>query len=160
MIGRFITALALALSALTLAWAQSPDPLKSPECKAALDELEHVLGEKTQGSARAQRVGAARRHATNTCLGGGDDKRVRSGAPNPAQAVRPPVIGAPPAVSPAPPAAKLPALPLAIPRPTVITTCDPAGCWDSEGRRLDNMGPLLMGPRGPCTVQGGLATCP
>ncbi len=65
-----------------------------------------------------------------------------------------------PAAAPTLPPVALPAPPLAIPRPTVITTCDPAGCWDSDGRRLNNMGPLLMGPRGPCTLQGGVANCP
>jgi hypothetical protein len=49
---------------------------------------------------------------------------------------------------------------LAIPRPTVITTCDPGGCWDSAGHRLNNLGPMLVGPRGPCTLQGGIANCP
>jgi hypothetical protein len=155
---RFIAAVALAITPFTLLWAQSADPLKSTECKAALGELEAVLGEKTQGPVRAQRVAAARRQAALACLGRGGESGVRSGAPNPPQTVPPPAIAAAPPVPPRP--ANAPAPPLAIPRPTVITTCDPAGCWDSEGRRLDNLGPLLMGPRGPCTAQGGLANCP
>lgn len=154
MIRRCLAA-ALVPLAMAAAWAQGPDPLKSVECKVALDDLERVLRETTQGPHRAQRVAAARRHAAGACLGHGDDARVRSGAPQPPQVVRPPAAATTP---PSPPAAPLP--PLAIPRPTVITTCDPAGCWDSEGRRLNNMGPLLVGPRGPCTVQGGVATCP
>lgn len=154
MVRSFLAATALALVAVLPAWSQ--DPLKSPECKAALDELERVLDEKTQGRERAHRVASARRHATVACLGRAGNAATRSGAPYPPQAVAPPVIAGPAAVrAPAPPPP-----PLAIPRPTVITTCDPAGCWDSEGRRLDNFGPLLVGPRGPCTVQGGLAACP
>jgi len=159
MIRCFIAAAVLAPVATAAAWAQGLDPLKSVECRVALDGLEGVLAEKTQGAARAQRVAAARRHAADACLGRSDDNRVRSGAPQPAQVVRPPVTAATPPAPSLPPAATPPP-PLAIPRPAVITTCDPAGCWDSEGRRLNNMGPLLVGPRGPCTVQGAVATCP
>lgn len=149
----FIAAIALALLALPPAQAQ--DPLKSAECKSALDGLERVLDDKTEGRERALRVAAARRSAMVACLGRADGAATRSGAPYPPQAVAPPVIaGAPPLrVTP-------PAPPLAIARPTVITTCDPAGCWDSEGRRLNHFGPLLLGPRGLCTVQGGVANCP
>ncbi|MDP3759445.1 MAG: hypothetical protein Q8R01_02870 [Ramlibacter sp.] len=157
---RLVIAALVPTIAMAVAWAQGPDPLKSVECKVALDALEGVVAEKTQGPVRAQRVGTARRHAADACLGRSDDNRVRSGAPQPAQAVRPPVTTATPSAPSLPSASPPPPPPLAIPRPTVITTCDPAGCWDSEGRRLNNMGPLLMGPRGPCTVQGGVATCP
>lgn len=153
MVRSLIAATALVLFVLTPAWSQ--DPLKSPECKSALVELERLLDEKPQGRERAQRVAAARRHAMAACLGRADAAATRSGAPYPPQAVAPPNIAGAPAVRTIPPAP-----PLAIPRPTVITTCDPAGCWDSEGRRLNNIGPLLVGPRGPCTVQGGLASCP
>ncbi|MDF2465162.1 MAG: hypothetical protein K0Q43_3397 [Ramlibacter sp.] len=156
---RLITALALFVCTANGVWAQGGDPLKSPECKAALDELERRVEEKTEGAARAQRVASARRFAATACLGRSEGNARRSGAPDPPQVVRPPVITALP---PAPPLPGMvaPPPPVPIPRPTVITTCDPAGCWDSEGRRLNNMGPLLMGPRGPCTVQGGLASCP
>ncbi|MES3003980.1 MAG: hypothetical protein V4787_25035 [Pseudomonadota bacterium] len=58
------------------------------------------------------------------------------------------------------PAISPPSPPLAIPRPATISSCDPAGCWDSEGRRLNNQGPLLLGPRGPCLQQGGVVSCP
>jgi hypothetical protein len=161
MTARFIAVIALFLMASSAVWAQTQggDPLKSPECKAALDELERRLDEKTEGAARAQRVASARRLAAVACLGRSEGTAARSGAPDPAQAVRPPIITAAPPV-PSQPAGAAPVPPLPIPRPIVITTCDPAGCWDSEGRRLNNMGPLLMGPRGPCTVQGGLANCP
>jgi len=150
---RFIVTAVLALCAFTPAWSQ--DPLKSGECKAALHELDRVTDEKNQGRWPAQRVTAARRAAMAACLGNTSGAAIRSGAPYPPQAVAPPAIpGAPaPRLSPPEP-------PVVIPRPTVITTCDPAGCWDSQGRRLDNIGPLLVGPRGPCTVQGGLAHCP
>jgi hypothetical protein len=51
--------------------------------------------------------------------------------------------------------------PVAVPRAAaVITTCDPGGCWDSEGRRLNHLGPMLVGPRGLCNLQAGIANCP
>jgi hypothetical protein len=159
MCARLIIGLALVALASNIVHAQGVDPLKSPECKAALDALEQRVQEKTEGAARALRVASARRFAADACLGRSEGNPVRSGAPDPPYVVRPPTITAAPP-SPSPPAAAAPSPSLSIPRPIVITTCDPAGCWDSEGRRLNNMGPLLMGPRGPCSVQGGLASCP
>lgn len=69
--------------------------------------------------------------------------------------VPPPVIDGPPAI-----VAEPPRQPLVIPRPTAVTTCDPGGCWDSQGRRLNQVGPVLMGPHGACTMQAGAAQCP
>lgn len=158
MLSRFIAALVLAASMAPVLRAQEGDPLKSDACKAALGVLEQVAAEPAS-KAKAARVAAARKDAAAACLGRSDDRRARSGAPDPVQAVPPPVVAAPARPTAAPDAA-LPTPALQIPRPIVITTCDPAGCWDSEGRRLNSMGPLLMGPRGPCTLQGGLANCP
>jgi len=42
----------------------------------------------------------------------------------------------------------------------VVTACDAGGCWDSEGRRLERAGPLLLGPQGACTLQGALLNRP
>lgn len=81
----------------------------------------------------------------------------RSGAPYPPISVPPPVISVPrpqPAPSTAPPQPQL-----VIPRPAAITACDPGGCWDSDGRRLNQVGPILMGPQGPCSTQGGVVSC-
>ncbi len=44
--------------------------------------------------------------------------------------------------------------------PLVITSCDPTGCWASDGSRLNRMGQNLLGPRGLCSVQGNLLQCP
>ena len=76
-----------------------------------------------------------------------------------------PVIQVPPVTSPAvalpqvPSPAALPP-PVAVPRAAVITQCDPTGCWDSNGQRLNRVGPGLAGPGGSCTVQGNAALCP
>jgi hypothetical protein len=140
--------------------AHARDPMASPECSAARAELEQAENDGTAGRARpGDRVTLAREKAASACLGGTDGQRERSGAPDPAQRVPPPVIGG---VAPVPPALRgaAPQAPLEIPRHATITTCDPAGCWDSEGRRLNQTGPLLMGPRGVCIVQGGIVTCP
>jgi hypothetical protein len=65
---------------------------------------------------------------------------------------------APPSVSAAAPALA-PVLPV---QPTLvtITTCDPGGCWASDGSRLQRFGPNLVGPRGVCTVQASQLHCP
>jgi hypothetical protein len=142
-----------------LLYAQDRDPLASPECRAARAELEQALNDPADSRSRpGDRLARARENAAAACLGGTDGERERSGAPQPVQVVPPPLAtqARPPSLpEPAPPSA-----PLAIPRPTAITSCDPAGCWDSEGRRLNNMGPLLMGPHGLCSVQGGMVSCP
>ncbi|MEO5671429.1 MAG: hypothetical protein ABIR26_12110 [Ramlibacter sp.] len=84
---------------------------------------------------------------------------ARSATVQPPIVVPPPVIDVPPRPAALPPVA-MPLPPISVTRPTVITTCDTAGCWDSDGRRLNSHGPQLIGPRGPCFVQGALVNCP
>ena len=154
-----VIALLIAASAV-LAHAQSSDPLDSPECRSARDELEAALDDPGMGRAeRAQRLAIARKNVLGICLGPASAQPQRSGAPERVIAVPAPIISAPPA-HPVAPAATAPLPPLAVPRPAVITTCDSAGCWDSEGRRLNHLGPMLVGPRGLCNLQGGIANCP
>ena len=106
------------------------------------------------------RLEQARRRTAQACLGTEGAQGQRSGAAQPPQAV-PPAMGFPrQPVQPPVIAAPAPPPPLPVPRPTAITTCDPAGCWDSEGRRLNQMGPLLVGPGGVCTGAGGIVNCP
>ena len=154
---RIIAALLLAtVPALTRAQA---NPLASPECLAARAELEQALNDAdSQRGASAERLTRARTQAAAACLGHGYGTRERFGAPELPRVVTPPLIADPgaralPKLESAPP-------PLAIPRPTVITTCDASGCWDSEGRRLNNAGAVLMGPRGLCSGTGTTVNCP
>jgi hypothetical protein len=155
-----LIALLIALGAALPANAHAADELSSPQCRAARDELEATLDDPGIGRAeRAQRLAVARKKALTICLGPASAQPQRSGAPQPAIAVPAPVISAPP-LYPAARAAAPPLPAVVAPRPAIITTCDPAGCWDSEGRRLNNLGPMLMGPRGLCTLQGGIANCP
>jgi hypothetical protein len=62
---------------------------------------------------------------------------------------------------PLPPVPAAPAPPPQGSRPAAVTTCDPGGCWDSDGRRLNSVGPQLIAPRGrACNVQAGVVLCP
>jgi hypothetical protein len=158
------------------AGAAPRDPLRTADCERALQ----ALLAREQQAASAPRAGtgspmpplasdaryqALRRSAAKSCLGGTD-------AP-PARLAQPPVSVAPVIVAPsiAPPAAShvmplvAPVLPPTPPprradAPAVVTSCDPAGCWASDGSRLNRMGPNLVGPRGLCTQQGVLLQCP
>jgi hypothetical protein len=133
--------------------------MMSAECGEARAELQRALDSSDIGRSRpTERVASARKQAETACLGHSESVRERSGAPEPAQVVRPTQImsnraPAPPKIEGAPP-------PLAIPRPSIITTCDASGCWDSEGRRLNNAGPTLMGPHGLCSGSGNIVNCP
>ena len=144
--------------------ASSGDPLDTGACRAARAELDEALA--AAGARPDARLERARRTARNVCLGRASANPQRSGAPDPPAVVPPPppppALAAPrPAPQPPPlPATVPPPVPLPVPRPTTITTCDPGGCWDSQGRRLNQAGPLLLGPNGLCTVQGGQVTCP
>jgi hypothetical protein len=106
-----------------------------------------------------ERLSHVRKNAITACLGSASQGAERSGAPDPPITVAPTRIGAHTAPLPTP-SLTPPAPPLTIPRPAAITTCDPGGCWDSEGRRLNIMGPLLVGPGGTCNVHPNVVTCP
>lgn len=153
------TALLLALASFE-ARAQAVDPLRSPECGAARQLLESAIDDAAARRAGApERLARVRKQAIEACLGRENGDAVRTGAPDPPIVVAPPVI-----VSPGPPA-PLPAPapsaePLAIQRPATLTVCDASGCWDSQGRRLNQHGPVFVGPQGLCTVQAGAVQCP
>jgi hypothetical protein len=149
------------------------DPLRTPQCRQALESLQaQEAAAAAAAAARASavdgrrartpdaRLEASRRDAAAACL------RSREDPPPERQPwVQPPI-----AVRPAPTVRPGPTLPLprAAPppvarpgeRPRFITTCDAIGCWADDGSRLDRVGPNLRGPRGPCTLQGTLLTCP
>jgi hypothetical protein len=124
----------VALLAVPAALAQgNPDRMQTPQCATA------------------------REQASLDCFG------LKPSPPTEGRFVPPPVavtpIPAPP--SPAvPPVAAIPQPPLAIPRPPVVTACDASGCWDSNGTRYNQQGPVLLGPKGVCTLQAGALNCP
>jgi hypothetical protein len=147
-------------AAALCAQGQSVDPLRSGECAAARDVLEHALDDASAKRPGARgRLAAARKDAVAACLGRESGNPMRSGAPEPPIVVPAPVIEAAPVAMQAPALAPPPAPPV-IQRPAVVTACDAAGCWDSEGRRLNKLGAMLVGPRGTCRLMAGVVQCP
>lgn len=169
-----LIALAAAFSATTMA-APSTDRLHSAGCVSAMSALRDV-GVAMAGSTESSKgVSAAdsralaklaelKRVAARTCLGGDG-----TAPPVPQQIGQKPISVAPVspvAVTPNPSGLGLPEH--TSPRPTTasvapltsITSCDPVGCWASDGTRLQKVGPNLLGPKGFCTVQGYALNCP
>lgn len=64
-----------------------------------------------------------------------------------------------PRVAPAAPPRVAPA-PIRPPPLVTLTACDPLGCWTSDGQRLPQHGPHLLGPRGLCVPHGPFLACP
>ena len=141
----------LCVVALVPLQAIAADPLKSEACGERLAALQSAR-QQEPGSARVE---ALRQQATRACLGGGGEARRPSPTAQAPVAVPPPTITAEPA-QPVPP--RPPAPP--IEQPPVVTSCDPGGCWDSTGTRLNRAGPQLIGPRGACTTVGATVYCP
>jgi hypothetical protein len=146
--------IAFLLLGLCAAPAWAADPLKSDACGASLAALQAARND----PARAAQLDALRGQATRDCLGGTGEARRPSPVAQPPIAVRPPTLEPP--ASPRPPVPAPPAPPVTIDRPAVITNCDAGGCWDSEGRRLNRAGPVLLGPGGPCVTSGQSVQCP
>ena len=131
------------------------DLMRTPECLSARKQLDQVLD---KGGPR-DRLDEVRQQAAQRCLG-------LKAAPLPEHrflptpvSVEPIRLRSEPSLSVASPAA--PATPpVAIQRPPVLTICDAAGCWDAAGARYSQQGPVLLGPNGICTQQGGSMNCP
>jgi hypothetical protein len=140
--------------------AAPADPLRTPECAAARAALDASMDEPLQARRdHPERLARARKQVLDSCLGRMSGSPERSGAPDPPIAVPAPLIEVPRTAQARPPAPV--AQPeIVIPRAAAITACDPAGCWDSNGRRMNNMGPVLVGPRGVCIPQAGQVNCP
>lgn len=142
----------LSLALPLLAAAQQGDPLKSQACSQALAQLEAARAAGTATS-------AVRQEAAKVCLGQAQPAAPRSNRwAQPPVSVPPPVIEPPPRAAAAAPPKPLPP-PVHIDRPAVISTCDANGCWTTDGRRLPQLGPNLIGPHGPCAIAGAFATC-
>jgi hypothetical protein len=140
-----VTALAFACVA-----ALAQDPLKSAPCEQAIAALQAA-----RTGADEAAVELARQRASQVCLGGS------GAATRPSPVARAPItVPAPVNVVPEIPAVQPPVPPVRVERPSVITHCDPGGCWDSNGTRLNRAGPVLIGPSGACTATGGFVHCP
>ncbi len=148
------------------ALAQRTDPLHSAECRQALADLQvqesagkaiQPVPDASNAAASAAGLGAARRLVLHRCLGS------RLDAPPPQAALRrvqPPTVVPPVSAGGGMPAPLRPPMvppagaPPAAVAPPSIVSCDPAGCWASDGSRLTRVGPQLLGPRGLCSPQG------
>ena len=152
---------AIVLAALACAAAQAQqsvaDLMKTPECLEARTDLEAALSP----GGPLHRLAAAREQAGLKCLGQRPPPLPEGRFVPPPEPVAPirlrpaQALAVPPTTTPA-----VPLPPVANPRPPVITSCDAAGCWDSDGRRYHQQGPALLGPSGVCTLQAGLLNCP
>lgn len=153
---RLVLAAALALLAVQ-AQAAPPakDPMKSGACARDLSALQ-AAREPGSDTTPDQRE-ALRRAATRSCLGGDGEAHRPSPTAQAPLAVPAPMVALPRSTPPSLPAVPAPALPE---RPAVITSCDHAGCWDSNGTRLNRTGPLLIGPTGACVRTGLQVHCP
>ena len=150
---RLVPALLVAL-ALDAGAQTAGDPLKSDACGRALSALQAA---RAPGSGRQPaEEEALRRDATQTCLGGSGDAHRPSPTAQAPLVVPPPTVALPRST---PPREVTPPAP-AIEHPPVITACDAGGCWDSDGRRLNRAGPVLIGPGGACVTAGVQVHCP
>jgi hypothetical protein len=171
----------VSLSPVALA-ARSADPLQAPACQEALAALQaqeaaaraarfaRPPADRARERDAIARLQAARKKAARACLRG-------SGEPPPPSTVAPPPVAVPPVTPAAAP--RLPGPSASAPRPPIlaepgaadevaprprpppiVTSCDAAGCWTSDGAWLPRAGPTLVGPRGQCAVQGVLLHCP
>ncbi|MEW6707821.1 MAG: hypothetical protein AB1430_23500 [Pseudomonadota bacterium] len=153
----FPLVLLLACHGAASAAAPGGGPAACRDALAALHQREEqMLKGDTPREAGRQALRTARLQAARACLGGEGE------APPPAQTAVPPVQVKP--IAPLPPAsgrAVSPApRPAAPTRPMLtITSCDPGGCWASDGTRLNRMGSVLVGPRGTCTAVGAVLDC-
>jgi hypothetical protein len=150
--------------------AQRSDPMRSPECAAAmktLDAAEQAAGGQRLDAEGTRRLRALQRQAAKACLG-----EERTSPPRTGARLQAPIsvngVGAGVGVGAAPLRLPAPAsVPVPIPAPAVdaarpwITSCDATGCWGSDGFRYQRQGEtLLIGPRGVCTMQGQSLYCP
>ncbi len=148
------------------------DRMNSERCQSAQRELESATsamdadrkadrGAESTAKLKIE-LERSRGVVASRCFDQPADSAMPGRAPPP-PAMTPPVIEKPhpdlPPKAPPEPRAQLAPPPLQIARPTTLTTCDPGGCWDSNGNRLNGQGPVLIGPSGTCVAQGGVVNC-
>lgn len=162
--------LVLALASLCTA-AQAEELPRSAACRTAVQALEDAEeaiaasasspsatpADKQHQQSVAARLQPLRKRVADACLGG----LTTSPPPSQHTWVVPEAPVRPSVAMPRPPQPAT--APVTVPRfemPAAVTHCTAAVCFTSDGSTLTRVGPGLVGPRGPCTVQGGLVRCP
>jgi hypothetical protein len=163
-VNRAASAFLLMGLAVSAACAADADP-QSNDCRRALDSLQAREAElaadsapKTPTDARWQTL---RGQAARACLGRENAASAPSG-----RLAQPPVAVPPVIVPPAPAETaqrRSPApLPAPVPGyrpPVTVMSCDPLGCWTSDGARLPHTGRNPLDARVRCSVQGRVVVC-
>lgn len=170
-----LIALSAAFAANAIA-APSTDSLHSAECASALHALQDVEDAMLASTKSSQGNGAAdrpvlsklaklKRDAARTCLGGdGSVSRPHQHLGQTPLSVTP--VTATPLLPLPLPSPRLPARtpsplqPVLVPPLKSVVSCDAVGCWINDGTRLQKLGPGLLGPKGFCSVQGSVLSCP
>ncbi|RYX89878.1 MAG: hypothetical protein EOO28_31335 [Comamonadaceae bacterium] len=142
--------------------AAVPDLMSTPECRQARTRFDAAFDQvKDRRPPTSPELDEARKSAAVACFGKAAAAAAHAGTRSPQPAV---VVPQAAAASTPLPRVPLPSpgrqAPVEIGRPNHITTCDPNGCWGTDGSRLNRLGPELAGPRGICSVQGGVVACP
>jgi hypothetical protein len=154
-LGRAILCAALGYAAVSA--AQPGDPLQTPACLAAQQQLK--VQEELTARERSHRpaLDAARRQVGVICLRAPDaPPRVVRAPAAPVDAGTSTPITIRRSTN---PTVVVPAVPRA-PPPLSVTSCDALGCWANDGTRLQRAGPGLLGPRGYCSTAGAALSCP
>jgi hypothetical protein len=154
--------------AMPAALGADADP-QSNACQRALAALQTREAE-LAAAARADtpariptdaRWQALRGQAARDCLG-----RDSAASAPPGRLAQPPVVVPPVVVPPAPAetAQRRSPPPLAAPSPSykppvTVMSCDPLGCWTSDGARLPHTGRNPLDARVRCSVQGRMVVC-
>lgn len=140
--------------------AQRAADMLSPACQRARATLEAALEASAKDRTQNAALDTARRAAAEACLGRADTSAPTVRGMPQGTVAAPPVRAYAPAALGAPSAGTVPPPPVEVLRPSVINSCDATGCWDNQGWRLQQVGPMLSGPRGACSVQGSFVSCP
>jgi hypothetical protein len=167
-VNRAASAFLLLVLAGSAACAADADP-QSNDCRRALESLQARETElaaaaganaapKTPTDARWQ---ALRGQAARACLGRENAASAPTGRLAQPPVAVPPVIVPPAAAETAQRRAPAP-LPAPLPGykpPVTVMSCDPLGCWTSDGARLPHTGRNPLDARVRCSVQGRMVVC-
>jgi hypothetical protein len=159
-----LTALLLGLAASAHAADAEPQSNACQRALAALQARETELAARAETPPRTPtdaRWQALRAAAARACLG-----RDSAASAPPGRLAQPP-IAVPPVVAPAAPAeaaqrrvpAPLPSPAPGYKPPVTVMSCDPLGCWTSDGPRLPHTGRNPLDARVRCSVQGQMVVC-